>query len=61
MSILTIFSSESNNSWLKVFAKCVLPLPEDPKNKNDPKGYYLLERLAFDLNIASQTVYTAFS
>lgn len=55
-----MFSSESNNSLLRVLAKWVLPLPEEPKNKNEPRGYYLLDKLAFDLMIASQTVYTAF-
>jgi hypothetical protein len=51
-----MLSSESNSSLLNVFARCVLPLPDDPKNKNDPNGCYFLDKLAFDLNIASQTV-----
>lgn len=39
ISILTIDSSESNNSDDNVLAKWVLPLPDEPKNKNEPNGY----------------------
>lgn len=42
ISILIRLFSLSNNSEAKVLAKNVFPEPEDPKNKNEPSGCYLL-------------------
>lgn len=59
ISILISACSVSNSSHAIYLAKCVLPEPELPRNKNEPSGCYLLCRFAFERMIALQTVSTA--